>query len=178
VPTGITLVIDFVVPIHGLWMAVIDLYASWIRYPVFGKRTAGCTKLRSILSKAHLSSIIFERDVEGLYNLLKDCLQQPQLNDTGFDPGRIRQHGLTQNILIDTIIDQWEGLLELYGLLLHQIYQQNIAVDWCSQHVSALRQISAATKSRHTESLPIQRLAPEHDIDRSQRRIDFATEKN
>nr|WP_295924761.1 hypothetical protein [uncultured Dyadobacter sp.] len=130
-------------------------------------RKDGCTCLRSILAKAHISSVIFERDIEGLYDSLKDCLADSQLDHAGFNPGRIRQHGLTRAILVDTIINQWDELRELYCKLLDQTGEEGIIFDRCGVHIAAIHQISASAKSRISELFQIQDPARSFGSDRT-----------
>lgn len=107
-----------------------------------------CPTLRRILEKAYLTSVIFERDIEELYDSLKSYLHDSRLDETGFDPGLVRQHGVNVAVVMETITQQQSALMNLYKQLLDLICKEGFAQDWCEQHLQTLASIHAATTSK------------------------------
>jgi hypothetical protein len=107
-----------------------------------------CPTLRRILEKAYLTSVIFERDIEELYDSLKSYLHDSRLDETGFDPGLVRQHGVNVVVVMETITQQQSALLNLYKQLLDLICKEGFTQEWCEQHLQTLAGIHAATSSK------------------------------
>nr|WP_295924812.1 hypothetical protein [uncultured Dyadobacter sp.] len=107
-----------------------------------------CPTLRRILQKAYLTSIVFERDIEELYNSSKSYLRDPCLNEIGFDPGIVRQHGVNIIMLMETISQHQSALIARYNQLFDLIHKEGFADQWCEQHLHALVCIHATTTSK------------------------------
>lgn len=106
-----------------------------------------CPILRRTLIRAQLTTIVFEHDIEDLYYSLKDHLKDPPMKQPGFDAGSHRRHGLTPDLLLDTILYQWNQQIELYTLLVKQIDKEGTTLDWCRRHIEQIHEIVSAIEA-------------------------------
>lgn len=106
-----------------------------------------CPLLRRTLIRAQLTAIVFEHDIEDVYHSLKDHLKDTSTEQPGFDPGSIRRHGLTSDLLLDTILCQWNQQAGLYALLIKQVSKEGITSDWCKRHIEQIQEVASAIEA-------------------------------
>jgi hypothetical protein len=103
-------------------------------------------KLRGLFSNGYMMTLLFRKDVDLMYELLKDNLYDGDLSsiirsNESFDPDLANQ----QEVLT-ALIAQQQNILDVYEQLLPQIDGDSEAAFYCDEHIEKLFCLEQALK--------------------------------